>query len=921
MNESSVEWDESEMSVKRIKLESRVRRYPLRFSKNSTKNVSVMKNAVATNFRETKSSPVVQQQKTSTRPIIIRKKTSVPTKSEKSLKRKVDGEERILKVVIVPVKEYNQSFNDISSTKKAVKEIPLPHNQQEESSSSNNCLNRELSADGHEENKQSKSSMTPKLVPVTVKPNNLQRVSVIPLTKLQYQEDTTAKETSLSTAIPLTSPMPVAKSKDTPIQENKMICKISNYGHVQELNKEINQRKMGKLKLTPMTLKRRQFKASNILSKPKTIDTIDLTVDEPRSTISNNNNNNNNKEVTKPVTSIYNVKRIAELKKPDNIKVLAPSNFKKILRPILPLKGNIKSVKILTTRNSQMTNLPTNAKILNGTFNITSSCNNNENISNPSSTITDIPNGPPNATENTTNQKVINLNFSKEGNGNPNGSLCRVTNCTGNQYFLAPSSPLVLDIWRTCIGSMSLKSGDFICSKHFLKEDVLEVPREGQFGRLKDHVVPSRNPIFIGCVIRSCEYRNKNLSNMYPLPAWSNILFRWLPYLTIKWTKDTELLRYRVCQIHFDDVTKENMFKLVPNLHLPSFTVQTDSKENADMLICQRKLNNFPFLCAFLYCDNSVKSCPFVKFPKDMARAKAWLKMCKRYYILRQGEQSMKHCVRISEGVCFKHYQMLVEEELKAAKFLNNKKIATIESFNITEEPPDPPKEHCAFVNCSTHMDDPLIRKFKLPKNKSLQEKWLKATGLTKQEPNNWEQLFICGYHFNDSDFIKNDSENGDLMPETIPNDYRTFNEKQAINVHRDRITKALENQNSDYVCETSDNNLLTPMDSISIQETSRQNVIKDKDSNAVKCCVKHCKETEKTTELYSFPLQIDTFNLCVKALKNRSAITMDDFRYYRNQKICGKHFEEKHFDQSSDKVKLKENAIPTLCLHEESRK
>nr|XP_023028912.1 uncharacterized protein LOC111517106 isoform X2 [Leptinotarsa decemlineata] len=513
--------------------------------------------------------------------------------------------------------------------------------------------------------------------------------------------------------------------------------------------------------------------------------------------------------------------------------------------------------------------------------------------------------------------------------------------------FGVPQNEATLKIWDMCIDNKEHKL-DFnhvICYKHFSQDDVLHniriINKNGEEiavdePKLRKGAFPCVKYWNV-CCIRSCK---KTTGRMFTFPVEKKDNLNLWMYLIknpdLKKLPLKELLRNRVCEIHFEpasfDEEGDLTYSAAPTLFLPeSVPLTVPQTSNVGNRIKQ---------CIFRKCGGSSRR--YLKkvfsFPDNFQRLYIWLEACKRVDLV--GKTLNETLEKLGNvGVCDYHFDLTDYEnsaldKLKDSAVPKNRR-RLVENGEAVEtgavKRPNPIKlipiltDSCIYRGCKSKAteENPF---FFFPSEANRYKDWMAACGYSYSGPNFYAYK-ICPKHFSKEMF----NENGFLLENAKPDLYpdpKLISLSIPI-VHPKKFLKA-DMTSQKFRTENTVETVLTfgnDREVIIIQDVINNDAEDDAGEGELICAVKNCKSVYKTStgQYHRFPeprTDSERFDIWRKLVANSNLDNISRKEICRKYMVCKRHFEKRFYTRSIPTLKekvLSLEAVPTLHLPADS--
>ncbi|KAJ8939668.1 hypothetical protein NQ318_016612 [Aromia moschata] len=547
-----------------------------------------------------------------------------------------------------------------------------------------------------------------------------------------------------------------------------------------------------------------------------------------------------------------------------------------------------------------------------------------------------------------TSKCEVTVHQNKE-DGSHKKHFCFVPECQVNYYtketvywFSPPTDKNLKSMWDICIGRKDrrLSLGDFICHKHFSEEDIMHevtVPaRDGDITfshnkpKLRKGAVPCIK-FHEECCVPTCK---RTSGRMYCFPIAYNSDFRLWVYMIknkeLKNLKMKELVRHRVCEIHFASECFEGAFSLkrtaAPTLFLPdSYTLDTVPLLSAKM----DTVTTSPLatICAYKECRTRANMGKRIfKFPANSIRCIQWLKACGREELITTQDETVLKTRSKPLGVCEDHFAFscfsatLNDLEPDAVptqsgpttivdlrESIATPSVETLPSTSLLKTETNPISVkiaplnpsfigRCFYNGCDNTLADG-VRFFNFPAEKERYKAWMTACGY-KNLSNEVMNIIIkgqkvCSKHFEKDMFLTESVLKRDAMPVDFKTN-RTTSSVKPSSVQQTSIT-------------TNDGPKISPNN--------------EPNEDSVCCAVKNCGNfyvSKRKVKFHKFPnpdLDPQRFDMWLKLVANDKLLGISKEEILMKYIVCYKHFEAHFFSNGNKMSQLNSDAVPTLNL------
>ncbi|KAG5875782.1 hypothetical protein JTB14_023530 [Gonioctena quinquepunctata] len=520
---------------------------------------------------------------------------------------------------------------------------------------------------------------------------------------------------------------------------------------------------------------------------------------------------------------------------------------------------------------------------------------------------------------------------------------CKIYKNEQMYAFSVPRDKATLQLWDLCINNSnsSLDYDHVVCYKHFAQEDVIHnikiIHRNGKDialdePQLKKGALPCVKFLEKCCVPRC----GKSTGRMYTFPVTNKPSFLLWLYLiknpNLKRLPVRELLKHRVCQVHFecDSFGKDGelIASAAPTLYMP------ESNPHIEPTVIEQT-KNFSKKCAMKLCSNLgfMPNCKLFPFPENFEGIIRWLEACKRRDLI--GRTFAETLVKLKDmAVCDDHFapsdfeNSMMEKLRKDAVPQAPKPRGTVPTESLEQHVKLTPirLESCIYRGCKNKPNKE-IPFFVFPSEKSRYMEWMKACGY-KSFGKHFYAYKICRDHF-DKDMVKKSGKrlsdtavpklypdpklimSPTVLPKKYPNPQLT---SQRFESH-EKTETVLNFKDGKEVIVIRDNSTLDdPPDDADVQDE-------------LICAVRHCTSMYRLSEAinHRFPNPAsdpERFDIWLKLVANESLIELSKDEIRRSYMVCRKHFESRFYSKlvpSTKEKVLSDLAVPTLNLPADS--
>ncbi|CAG9823422.1 unnamed protein product [Phaedon cochleariae] len=465
--------------------------------------------------------------------------------------------------------------------------------------------------------------------------------------------------------------------------------------------------------------------------------------------------------------------------------------------------------------------------------------------------------------------------------------------------FKVPENIALLNIWDMCIDKIEAKKlffNDVICIKHFDKSDVVhnfKIIKQNEAEVLVDEPFLRKGAMpcihyHTECCVPGC---TQLAGKRFTFPVLNNDnLHLWLymlKNLSLKKLSAKELLRHRVCEIHFEpdcfDEQRELTERAVPTLHLP---VKVDPKYfgeaalgvdfNSDVKQCihrfcntKAKLNGYPSDLFSLPCKNFVS-------------LKTWLTTCGRSDLIAESINSTIESTK-GFGVCKKHFMLQDYEDVSMSKLKPHAVPRNIEQHSMSNS-----VIVCAFESCYK-IANQIKKIYPFPEETERSKSWLQV--IRREEFTDMQNM--NGYGVCEDHFVKSDFVDGELSSTAIPKTVIKYGES---NIRISPAFPGIRGKNSNNWKSQSrkrDPTVITS-NTPEVQFIS-ESIPQPMRIHPNTCVYRGCKSKASISNpLLHFPVKSSQYRAWLKACGYKNFGPLSS-RY----QICSKHFDEKAFDKN----------------------